>query len=317
MEFLPNAHSDLICPISFLISRCLWCVLSWRCGHGWAPRRRPNRIFLQCPPAKPFKITAHSADDRRCALCFRLCCWVYSAPIACAGMRVLWVCFGCLHECNMAVDSGQRRTDDCLCVCCCVARVFPPLRLWVHCFVPAAAFLSSSHSLPVLFLRWRVLCHCLGCVCQTLHCIVCMMLSLRCVSFTLLSVSVSVSVCLCSQTLYSHDGGFHAFKAQIAAQYNSVELKYVKVDLEAKEVCSCVCIMCQTLPVFIVQPAVSCDAQNRSASFLAKNPAGKVPVLETPQGAFLPRPHHATLRHAAAFCCVFCSLSLPLCVVHV
>jgi elongation factor 1-gamma len=74
-----------------------------------------------------------------------------------------------------------------------------------------------------------------------------------------------------SLTLYSHDGGFHAFKAQIAAQYNDVELKYVKVDLEAKE--------------------------NRSKSFLAKNPAGKVPVLETPQGCIFES--NAIARHVA------------------
>jgi len=60
-----------------------------------------------------------------------------------------------------------------------------------------------------------------------------------------------------SLTLYTYPGNFRAFKALIAAEYNNVS-----VDV----------------PVFRM------GADSKNAEFKAKNPLGKVPVLETAQG---------------------------------
>jgi len=57
--------------------------------------------------------------------------------------------------------------------------------------------------------------------------------------------------------LYSYDGDYRAWKALIAAAYNDVQVE---------------------------QPAFDFGKDAKSASFLAKNPCGKVPVLETSQG---------------------------------
>lgn len=59
------------------------------------------------------------------------------------------------------------------------------------------------------------------------------------------------------QKLYTNAGNFRAFKILIAAEYNGVDIQVPDFDL-AK--------------------------QGKSADFLAKSPAGKVPALETPQG---------------------------------
>lgn len=58
------------------------------------------------------------------------------------------------------------------------------------------------------------------------------------------------------QKLYTNPGNFRAFKILVAALYNGVEIEVVDLDLAAK----------------------------KSTDVLAKSPAGKVPVLETPQG---------------------------------
>eukprot|EP00624_Nannochloropsis_granulata_P003804 evm.model.NODE_29288_length_12747_cov_24.130932.3 len=58
------------------------------------------------------------------------------------------------------------------------------------------------------------------------------------------------------QKLYTNPGNFRAFKILVAALYNGMDIEVVDLDLAAK----------------------------KSSDILAKSPAGKVPVLETPQG---------------------------------
>ena len=62
----------------------------------------------------------------------------------------------------------------------------------------------------------------------------------------------------CSQTLYTFDGDFRAFKAHIAAQYNGITITRKTVNIAAGE--------------------------TKTPEFLAKSPLGKVPVLETESG---------------------------------
>lgn len=61
-----------------------------------------------------------------------------------------------------------------------------------------------------------------------------------------------------SYFLHTHPGNYRALKALITAQYNGVELE--------------------------TNPDFEFGKDNKSASFLVKNPLGKVPVLDTPQG---------------------------------
>lgn len=62
-----------------------------------------------------------------------------------------------------------------------------------------------------------------------------------------------------TQKIYSYPGNARVFKAQIAAAYNNVAVE-VAADFEM-------------------------GVTNKSAGFLAKFPLGKVPVMETPEGA--------------------------------
>jgi elongation factor 1-gamma len=64
------------------------------------------------------------------------------------------------------------------------------------------------------------------------------------------------------QKLYTPPGNFRAFKILVAAEYNGIgdQIEVVTVDLKK---------------------------DGKSPAFLAKSPAGKVPVLETPSGAFV------------------------------
>jgi len=61
-----------------------------------------------------------------------------------------------------------------------------------------------------------------------------------------------------SLKIYSYPGNYRVWKSQIAANYNQLDLELVPVDMRA--------------------------GQHKTPEFLAKNPVGKVPVLETPQG---------------------------------
>lgn len=73
-----------------------------------------------------------------------------------------------------------------------------------------------------------------------------------------LTVCIPVFAVLCLQTLYSFDGDYRAFKAEIAAAYNGIALTRKTVDVAAGE--------------------------HQSPAFAAKSPLGKVPVLETESG---------------------------------
>jgi len=75
------------------------------------------------------------------------------------------------------------------------------------------------------------------------------------------------------QTLTSFPGDFRALKALIAAQYNGVE---------------------------IAKPHFELNKDNLKPEFLAKNPTGKVPLLETPHGTCCVRRGEGALRCLAA-----------------
>lgn len=64
-----------------------------------------------------------------------------------------------------------------------------------------------------------------------------------------------------AQKLITYQGNARAFKALIAAEYNGVTIEV---------------------------PDFEWGVTNKSEEFLAKNPVGKVPVLETAEGAWLP-----------------------------